>query len=61
MSYYFPILKPMDLAFLFLTQVMNMLSCWIEDPNSDAFKLHLARVADYLWVAEDGMKMQVLF
>lgn len=38
-----------------------MLSCWIEDPNSEAFKLHLARVVDYLWVAEDGMKMQVSF
>lgn len=37
-----------------------MLCCWIEDPNSDAFKMHLARVVDYLWVAEDGMKMQVL-
>ncbi|XP_038985705.1 cycloartenol synthase-like isoform X3 [Phoenix dactylifera] len=38
--------------------VLNMLSCWIEDPNSEAFKLHLPRVYDYLWIAEDGMKMQ---
>jgi len=31
----------------------------MEDPNSEAFKLHLPRIYDYLWVAEDGMKMQV--
>ncbi|KAG6546956.1 hypothetical protein Mapa_011572 [Marchantia paleacea] len=37
---------------------LNMLSCFVEDPNSDAFKRHLARVMDYLWLAEDGMKMQ---
>jgi hypothetical protein len=36
-----------------------MLCCWIEKPNSDAFKRHLARVADFLWVGEDGMKVQV--
>ncbi|GKV26779.1 hypothetical protein SLEP1_g36014 [Rubroshorea leprosula] len=35
-----------------------MLCCWVEDPYSEAFKLHLPRIADYLWVAEDGMKMQ---
>ncbi|KAB1212059.1 putative oxidosqualene cyclase [Morella rubra] len=32
---------------------------WLEDPNSEAYKFHLARITDYLWVAEDGMKMQV--
>lgn len=37
-----------------------MLACWVEDPNGDAFKKHLARVPDYLWVSEDGMTMQVL-
>ncbi|KAK4855070.1 hypothetical protein QYF36_003698 [Acer negundo] len=36
---------------------------WIQDmmwdnPNGDYFKKHLARIPDYLWVAEDGMKMQ---
>lgn len=36
-----------------------MLCCWVEDPHSEAFKLHLPRVFDYLWIAEDGMKMQV--
>jgi cycloartenol synthase len=35
-----------------------MLCCWIEDPSSEAFKLHIPRIYDYLWVAEDGMKMQ---
>ncbi|WCJ40432.1 Lupeol synthase [Euphorbia peplus] len=36
---------------------LNMLACWVEDPNGDSFKKHLARVADYVWVAEDGIKM----
>jgi len=36
-----------------------MLACWVEDPNGDAFKKHLARVPDYLWMSEDGMTMQV--
>ncbi|KAG6771504.1 hypothetical protein POTOM_022872 [Populus tomentosa] len=39
-------------------KVLNMLCCWVEDPNSEAYKCHLARIKDYLWVAEDGMKMQ---
>ncbi|OVA00043.1 hypothetical protein BVC80_1691g7 [Macleaya cordata] len=30
----------------------------LEDPNSKEFKLHLPRIYDYLWIAEDGMKMQ---
>lgn len=41
-----------------VNKVLNMLCCWVEDPNSEAFKLHLPRIHDYLWVAEDGMKMQ---
>ncbi|XP_022842490.1 cycloartenol Synthase-like [Olea europaea var. sylvestris] len=41
-----------------VNKVLNMLCCWVEDPNSVAFKLHLPRVYDYLWLAEDGMKMQ---
>jgi hypothetical protein len=41
-------------------QVLNMLACWIEDPKSEAFKLHIPRVYEYLWLAEDGMKMQVI-
>ncbi|XP_077238616.1 cycloartenol synthase 1 [Tasmannia lanceolata] len=41
-----------------VNKVLNMLCCWVEDPNSETFKLHLPRIFDYLWVAEDGMKMQ---
>ncbi|KAF3951873.1 hypothetical protein CMV_022519 [Castanea mollissima] len=41
-----------------VNKVLNMLCCWVEDPNSEAFKLHLPRIHDYLWIAEDGMKMQ---
>ncbi|PIA37711.1 hypothetical protein AQUCO_03000334v1 [Aquilegia coerulea] len=41
-----------------VNKVLNMLCCWVEDPNSEAFKLHIPRIYDYLWVAEDGMKMQ---
>uniref|UniRef100_A0A1J3F9H3 Terpene cyclase/mutase family member n=2 Tax=Noccaea caerulescens TaxID=107243 RepID=A0A1J3F9H3_NOCCA len=39
-------------------KVLCMLACWIENPNGDYFKKHLARIPDYMWVAEDGMKMQ---
>ncbi|KAK1361091.1 Terpene cyclase/mutase family member [Heracleum sosnowskyi] len=42
-----------------INKVLNMLCCWVEDPNSEAYKLHLPRIYDYLWLAEDGMKMQV--
>ncbi|WIA35779.1 hypothetical protein OEZ86_004168 [Tetradesmus obliquus] len=41
-----------------VNKVINMLCCWFEDPDSLAFKKHLPRLHDYLWVAEDGMKMQ---
>ncbi|KAF3329969.1 cycloartenol synthase-like protein [Carex littledalei] len=41
-----------------VNKVLNMLCCWIEDPSSEAFKLHIPRIYDYLWIAEDGMKMQ---
>jgi hypothetical protein len=36
-----------------------MVCCWAEDPNSDAVKCHLARIPDFLWLSEDGMKAQV--
>ncbi|PRQ36962.1 putative cycloartenol synthase [Rosa chinensis] len=39
-------------------KVLNMICCWVEDQNSEAYKCHLSRIKDYLWVAEDGMKMQ---
>ncbi|GAY67623.1 hypothetical protein CUMW_258050 [Citrus unshiu] len=35
---------------------LNMLSCWVEDPNGDYFKKHL----EYFWIGEDGMKVQGL-
>ncbi|KAL0012018.1 hypothetical protein SO802_007126 [Lithocarpus litseifolius] len=34
-----------------------MLACWVEDPNGDYFKKHLARMKEFIWIAEDGMKM----
>ncbi|XVE51617.1 hypothetical protein DITRI_Ditri02bG0056200 [Diplodiscus trichospermus] len=40
-------------------KVLNMMACWAEDPTSDSIKFHLARVPDFLWLAEDGMKMQL--
>lgn len=40
-------------------KALSMLCCWTENPNSDAFKHHLARVADFLWLGEDGMKVRV--
>ncbi|GJR62507.1 lupeol synthase [Tanacetum coccineum] len=39
-------------------KVLCLIATWVEDPNGDAYKRHLARIPDYLWVAEDGMKMQ---
>ncbi|KAL8499866.1 hypothetical protein ACS0TY_019752 [Phlomoides rotata] len=41
-----------------VNKVLNMLCCWAEDQNSEAFKLHIPRINDFLWLAEDGMKMQ---
>ncbi|GFS43140.1 camelliol C synthase 1 [Actinidia rufa] len=37
---------------------LQMMCWWADNPNGDEFKHHLARVPDYLWLAEDGMKMQ---
>ncbi|XP_048543505.1 achilleol B synthase-like isoform X2 [Triticum urartu] len=42
-----------------INKALDMICCWSEDPNSDALKLHLPRIYDYLWLAEDGMKAQV--
>ncbi|KAK6284855.1 hypothetical protein POUND7_003807 [Theobroma cacao] len=35
-----------------------MLVCRFEDPNGVYFKKHLARIADYVWVGEDRIKLQ---
>ncbi|RHY18916.1 hypothetical protein DYB36_010382, partial [Aphanomyces astaci] len=37
---------------------LNMLVAWVVNPNSNEFKQHTQRIEDYLWVAEDGVKMQ---
>ncbi|CAI9264192.1 unnamed protein product [Lactuca saligna] len=37
---------------------LQLMAWWAENPNGDEFKHHLARVPDYLWVAEDGMKIR---
>ena len=42
-----------------LSQAISMVACWAEDPDGEAFKKHLARIPDYLWVSEDGMTVQV--
>ncbi|KAB1220448.1 Lupeol synthase [Morella rubra] len=41
-------------------KALCLIACWVEDQNSEAYKLHLARIPDYYWVAEDGLKMQSL-
>nr|GEU84717.1 dammarenediol II synthase-like [Tanacetum cinerariifolium] len=41
-----------------VSKSLQMMCWWGENPNGDEFKHHLARVPDYLWLAEDGMKMQ---
>jgi len=44
-----------------VNKALNMLSVWVSSggsSDSEAFQRHLQRVDDYLWVAEDGMKMQ---
>ncbi|VVA95854.1 unnamed protein product [Arabis nemorensis] len=41
-----------------IEKVLCMLACWIENPDGDHFKKHLSRISDYIWVAEDGLKIQ---
>ncbi|XP_057456793.1 beta-amyrin synthase-like [Lotus japonicus] len=41
-------------------KTLSMLTRWVEDPNGDGFKKHLARIPDYLWLSEDGMTMQAV-
>jgi cycloartenol synthase len=43
-----------------VNKCLNMVCVWAEhrSSNTDCFQRHMARVDDYLWVAEDGMKMQ---
>jgi len=44
-----------------VNKALNMLSVWIDadmDNSAEAFQRHIPRIDDYLWVAEDGCKMQ---
>ncbi|KAK4605383.1 hypothetical protein RGQ29_013442 [Quercus rubra] len=41
-----------------IIKILCLLAHWVEDPNSDSYKLHLARLPDNYWVAEDGLKLQ---
>ncbi|KAJ8753108.1 hypothetical protein K2173_017650 [Erythroxylum novogranatense] len=41
-----------------LEKFLCLIACWVEDPNSEAYKRHLARLPDYFWLAEDGLKIQ---
>eukprot|EP01034_Spumella_vulgaris_P025548 gene25549-32018_t len=44
-----------------VNKALNMLSVYVEangDSACEAFQRHIARVDDYIWVAEDGVKMQ---
>ncbi|XP_008661279.1 achilleol B synthase isoform X5 [Zea mays] len=42
-----------------VTKALNMICCWVENPNSDALKRHIPRIHDYLWIAEDGMNTKI--
>ncbi|KAJ0076282.1 hypothetical protein Patl1_35145 [Pistacia atlantica] len=38
-------------------KALFMLACWVEDPNGEHFKKHLARIQDYFWISEDGLNI----
>ncbi|KAF3611162.1 hypothetical protein DY000_02049720 [Brassica cretica] len=40
-------------------KVLCMLACWVEEPEGDYFKKHLARLHDFVWIGDDGLKFQV--
>lgn len=43
-----------------VNKTINMLCSWhAQGKDSKEFQRHVDRVPDYLWLAEDGMKMQV--
>jgi lanosterol synthase len=38
--------------------MVNMLCVWVtEGPESEAFKKHVERIPDYMWMGRDGFKM----
>ncbi len=41
-----------------VSKAVQMIAVWAEDPKSEAFRKHVARVEDYLWQSDHGLKMQ---
>lgn len=41
-----------------VNKTINFVCQWFDNPDSEAVKQHRDRLKDYLWLAEDGMKMQ---
>lgn len=41
-----------------VNKAINFICQWFEDPESEEVAQHRDRLKDYLWLAEDGMKMQ---
>jgi len=41
-----------------VNKVLNTLSVWYHEGNTEHFQKHAARFNDYLWLAADGLKMQ---
>ncbi|RHN51003.1 putative lupeol synthase [Medicago truncatula] len=39
-------------------KALCLLAHWVDDQDSEAYKHHLARIPDFFWVAEDGLKIQ---
>lgn len=52
--------RPWGLVRMQVNKTINMLCSWhAQGKDSKEFQRHVDRVPDYLWLAEDGMKMQV--
>ena len=41
-----------------VNKTINFLCIWFDNPNAPEVTKHVDRLKDYLWLAEDGMKMQ---
>ncbi|KAB1212427.1 Lupeol synthase [Morella rubra] len=46
------------LCFGSVAKVLSLLACWAENAHGKPYQLHLARIPDNFWVAEDGLKIQ---
>ncbi|XP_066358596.1 achilleol B synthase-like [Miscanthus floridulus] len=42
-----------------INKALNIICRWVENPNPDVLKRHIARIHDYLWIAEDGMNSKI--